>query len=447
MIGAIILALKLQADLAQEVINKHLPQSIESFLPEDSEKRLLPPEKQQSMATTALRDFLSPWFSPIPEEKFFRKLAKVREKFFRTGAPELYTSSKRPFPVFHEIYREAQMACSPPYLDVSGFPGIVTETTYARYLPTDELLLKEPNAFPFDENIKTLLPAGTPVQVLGAFLPKREWVWVSSSFSCGWCPAKAVAQVSPREVKSFSKKSWKVAIQDDISLIDHNTYLGRAHIGTLWPVGRNRNSILVPIKREDGYCQWKEIPAQESLFADFPWPLTYRAIGNLISVMLGQGYGWGGFLEKRDCSSTIRDLMIPFGIFLPRNSRYQLKEGQAIPSHLSLEERDAYIRQQGQPFVTIVGFPGHVMLYLGPTTLQLGDSRRERAVFFQNIWALATESDRRGRFVIGQAIVSSLFLGKEPVTDIPHLSPLAFEIKPLYLRHLIPASVDLSVEK
>ena len=46
-------------------------------------------------------------------------------------------------------------------------------------------------------------------------------------------------------------------------------------------------------------------------------PANFARLGNQI---LGQHYGWGGMLGLRDCSAMTRDLMTPFGIWLPRGN-------------------------------------------------------------------------------------------------------------------------------
>ena len=40
---------------------------------------------------------------------------------------------------------------------------------------------------------------------------------------------------------------------------------------------------------------------------------------------MGVKYGWGGIDGGRDCSSTIKDLLTPFGIWLPRDSKDQYR--------------------------------------------------------------------------------------------------------------------------
>lgn len=47
--------------------------------------------------------------------------------------------------------------------------------------------------------------------------------------------------------------------------------------------------------------------------------------------MMGQHYGWGGMFGLRDCSAMTRDLLAPFGIWLPRNSVAQARTGSVLP--------------------------------------------------------------------------------------------------------------------
>lgn len=66
-----------------------------------------------------------------------------------------------------------------------------------------------------------------------------------------------------------------------------------------------------------------------------PIPLTARAAAEIGNRMMGQPYGWGGYLFNRDCSLAMRDLFVPFGVWLPTQligagqgmAVHQLREG------------------------------------------------------------------------------------------------------------------------
>ena len=98
-----------------------------------------------------------------------------------------------------------------------------------------------------------------------------------------------------------------------------------------------------------------------------PLPLTARAVAGLADAMTGQLYGWGGMFENRDCSSTLRDLFLPFGFWLPRNSVQQARQGGQFISlnGLTPDAKLETIRTRGVPFASLVWLPGHIGLYLG----------------------------------------------------------------------------------
>lgn len=141
-----------------------------------------------------------------------------------------------------------------------------------------------------------------------------------------------------------------------------------------------------------------------------PLPLTSRSVAELADAMSGQLYGWGGMFENRDCSSTMRDLFLPFGIWLPRNSSQQAKHGG---ESLSLEGLDAAaklhaIRTQGVPFASLIWLPGHIGLYLGT-------SDRGEPLMLHNLWGVRTALPEggEGRAVVGRLVISTLRPGEE----------------------------------
>jgi hypothetical protein len=141
-----------------------------------------------------------------------------------------------------------------------------------------------------------------------------------------------------------------------------------------------------------------------------PWPvsLTPANMGRVARVVHGQNYGWGGMFQNRDCSAMIRDLFAPFGIWLPRNSKGQARHGRVVDvSHLSGPAKESKILDEGEPFLTLVYMPGHIMLYIG--------RHQGRAAVLHNMWGVRTRDrwDRSGRNIVGRAVITTLQPGIE----------------------------------
>jgi hypothetical protein len=123
--------------------------------------------------------------------------------------------------------------------------------------------------------------------------------------------------------------------------------------------------------------------------------------------MLGRHYGWGGLYEDRDCSALTMDLMAAFGILLPRNSSQQLRLGAPVSLEgLDSRERKELITRTATPFLTLIGKPGHITIYIG--------SHDGEPVIMQAVWGLKTlVDDVPGRKVIGRAVITTLEPGIE----------------------------------
>ena len=117
-------------------------------------------------------------------------------------------------------------------------------------------------------------------------------------------------------------------------------------------------------------------------------------------------YGWGGMYGQRDCSSTLRDMFAPFGIWLPRNSFQQSKIGKVIDlSSLTDDEKIGIIKEKAIPFQTLLYKRGHIVLYVGTIN--------DEIIIFHNTWGIKTkEVEKEGRVVIGKTIFSTLKLGQ-----------------------------------
>ena len=69
--------------------------------------------------------------------------------------------------------------------------------------------------------------------------------------------------------------------------------------------------------------------------------------------------------------------------------------------------KEKRLKDSGKPFRTLVGMPGHVMLYIG--------QYNDRAVVYHDVWGTRTDlgKDGQGRLIIGKVSVTSLEPGEE----------------------------------
>jgi cell wall-associated NlpC family hydrolase len=143
-----------------------------------------------------------------------------------------------------------------------------------------------------------------------------------------------------------------------------------------------------------------------------PIDFNMENIKLISSELIGQKYGWGGLYGHRDCSAMTKDFYAPFGIFLQRNSGDQKNDGIYMDiKKMDKKSKKQYILDNAIPWTTLVYMKGHIMIYIG--------SQNDEPLVFHNVWGIRTLQDdgSTGRFVVGQAVVSTLEMGK----DLPNV--------------------------
>jgi hypothetical protein len=173
--------------------------------------------------------------------------------------------------------------------------------------------------------------------------------------------------------------------------------------------------VLYPVRGADGRAYAAEAVLAPGEAAPFPLPLTPGRLAGVGNVMMGQPYGWGGLLENRDCSALTRDLLLPFGIWLARNSGGQGSGGRLVDLRdLDAKARTARIAAEAAPFFSLLWLRGHIAFYLGEYAGE--------PVIFHSIWGLRLRGNgpeaREGRAVIGKACVTGL----RPGAELPDIS-------------------------
>jgi hypothetical protein len=294
-------------------------------------------------------------------------------------------------------------------------PAITIRHTLMRELPVLRPHMTKPHPFgpdnPFDMFQYSSLLLGTPLYAAHVSADGL-WYFVESSIASGWVPAEDVAPADAAFMERYRNGRYAAIIRDDLPLVaEAGGLIGRTHIGAVYPLWKESAqslTVLVPVRAPQGQAATAVAALASDQAKVKPLPLNPAWLARVGNQMMGQPYGWGGLYERRDCSSTVRDLFAPFGIWLPRNSAAQSRNGSFVPLEgLDGVDKERLIRTSGAPFMSLLWMPGHIMLYLG--------QYRDENVVFHNIWGLRTvegENDN-GRHVLGRTLVSGLRPGRE----------------------------------
>ena len=209
-------------------------------------------------------------------------------------------------------------------------------------------------------------------------------------------------------------------VRDGVSIFDRTgTFRFRTHVGAIFPrtdAADDPMEVHVAVAGPDRKASAVPALLAKADAAAIPLALTPRNVATLANRMLGQPYGWGGLHENRDCSATTRDLFIPFGLWLPRDSADQAKAGTVIPlASLPGAEKERVILERGVPFLSLVRSAGHIMLYVG--------RHDGRALVLHNTWGIRVR-DRAGgpdapdgRVMLGRCAITTL----QPGIEMPDL--------------------------
>ncbi|MBI5826468.1 MAG: SH3 domain-containing protein [Deltaproteobacteria bacterium] len=255
--------------------------------------------------------------------------------------------------------------------------GVVAAEADVRALPTDEAVLKRPGRSGFDTLQYSSVFPTEPVALLHTSVDKR-WGFFQTPTVRGWIRIDKVAFGTREDVTPPSREPFLtvtgslVRVYGDRAL---KTPVGTVDMGTvLYLSGGNGEesvgpwAVRFPQRGPKGELVWTEayIRRRGSVH---PGYLPYTR-GNVIRQafrMIGEGYGWGGKGGRRDCSEFIKDVFLPFGIKLPRNSRDQGDSGNVMARLDGAHSKGVLVAalKTATPGITLVTLKRHVMLHIG----------------------------------------------------------------------------------
>lgn len=277
-----------------------------------------------------------------------------------------------------------------------------------RVFPTNRPYFKNPSlageGYPFDYFQNSTVFIGEPI-VVSHYSKDGSWAYVFSSYASGWIRANEFILVDDEQVLKLEESKRVFIFKDAQSLFFENgAFAFESKIGASFAlVGESEKnySVLAPYQ---GRMQILLISKSISSVGY----LDFNKIGSVAHDISRTNYGWGGYAGQRDCSSTLRDMFAPFGIWLPRNSYEQSRIGKIYDlKNMSDLEKIETIKKYAIPFKTLLYKAGHIMLYVGEHN---GD-----IVIFHNVWGIKTidAKGQEGRVIVGGIVLSSLQFGKE----------------------------------
>lgn len=293
--------------------------------------------------------------------------------------------------------------------------GITVRATALRAAPTAMPRFNNPLApgegYPFDMWQYATLPLGMPL-LMTHTAADGAWIFVESALAAGWVAEQDLAEVDAAFMEQYRKPPLCAVLRDGVKLSVSGKIMALVGIGTLLP--RMENSlVLIPVRDAWGRVQAVSAEAEAGTVQNAPLPLLPENLAAIGNELMGQAYGWGGLYGNRDCSAMLRDVFIPFGIWLPRNSSAQAQAWAfASLRSVPIDKKEEYILRHARPFATLLWLPGHIALYIG----EYGG----RAALFHDFWAIRTEvGGREGRYILGRTLIS----GVRPGIELPDMPP------------------------
>lgn len=286
--------------------------------------------------------------------------------------------------------------------------------TNLRAMPSIRPVLKDPSlageGFPFDYLQNSSIHANEPI-IVSHYSKDKEWVFVFSSYASGWIKSYEAAFLDDTQASELQNSQKVFIVKENIPIYDEEgVFLFKSKIGMLFALlAEDENSYTIRVvssAQNNKAIMLKSKISKETAFLGSQ-NIDANKLDIVVNELYKNNYGWGGIYEQRDCSSMIRDMFTPFGIWLPRNSYQQNRVGKVIDlKGLSNEEKIQTIKQNAIPFETLLYRKGHIVLYVG--------TYNDEIIVFHNTWGVRTkENGKDGRFIIGKALFSTLHLGDE----------------------------------
>lgn len=358
------------------------------------------------------KKFEENYFSPWKIEKLDDNLTIMKWPFDSYRAGDSYGENLKPLK--QTFFDEMLYSSNFESFSSVNEKALVLKETNIRAFPTTKPLLKDPSlageGFPFDYLQNSTIYANKPIFV-SHYSKNREWAFIVSSFTAGWIKADEFVVLGKKHIDEWQKAQQVRIVKENIDIYsDDGKFLFSSKIGMMFALAAEDNqtyTILTVSAYRGNKPEYIKSKISKTVASKEILKLNSDNLTSIINEVSSTNYGWGGVYEQRDCSSMLRDIFAPFGIWLPRNSYRQSKIGKVVDfDGMSDEDKIKLIKEQAVPFETLLYKRGHIVLYVG--------TYNDEVIIFHNTWGIKTKKNGiEGRVIIGKPVFSTLRLGKD----------------------------------
>ena len=292
--------------------------------------------------------------------------------------------------------------------------AITIKNAQIRNLPTNKPFFRDPKqageGYPFDYLQNSRIHINTPL-FISHFSTDGAWAFVQNPFSTGWLPSDSFVVLNNNQQNRFRDKEKIVITTDDTAIYtSKQKFIRYVQLGGIFPFVREDNLFYYSymfINTYKNFGQKISVMILKTNASKFPLNFNAKNVLHVSNQLLGDKYGWGGYLANRDCSSMTKDFFATFGMWIPRNSAAQKNVGVYISLEgLSDKKKEEMILKNAIPFLSLLYLKGHIMLYIGQA--------KNQAIVLHDTWGIKTKSHgSMGRYIIGKTIISNLYIGKK----------------------------------
>lgn len=292
--------------------------------------------------------------------------------------------------------------------------AITLRFSHLRNFPTGKPLFRDPKqageGFPFDYLQNSGIHANEPLFV-SHYSRDGAWVYVFTAYATGWLPSHSIAYMTEKETQSWQEAKQLHLVSEGYPIKDdEGRFLFYGRLGMMLPlidVEENYYHVRTVAAGVDNTPTFTEAEIPKYAGREEVMLLNRQTLPQLANEVMQSNYGWGGMYTERDCSSTLRDMYAPFGIWLPRNSFQQANTGRVFSlKGMGRTQKLAFIKEKGIPFETLLYRKGHILLYLGVYEGEV--------MVLHNMWGIRTKTgDLEGRLIVGKTVISTLDIGSD----------------------------------